>query len=373
MNANRYEMYNDNPFKLGLFGANCSSGRAINKLPERWLADWDSCEKMAKLADEGGIDFILPIGRWKGYGGETDFQGTTFETITWATGLLAHTKHLTVFGTVHAPLFNPMVAAKQIVTADHVGHGRFGLNIVVGWNEPEFQMSGIQQREHGDRYEYAEEWISAIKKMWNEKEPFDYDEEYLHLKNVVAKPKLHADSSPLIINAGQSATGRAFALRHCHAFFTNFREADVKKSAEFVAQFKSDAKALGRDANVYTQGHVVCRPTRKEAEDYFHYLTTEGVDFEAIESVLQLKNITRDNTPDYDEYVRNLPPKNVGYPIIGSPDDVTEKFMRMHAAGLSGIAFSLVNYVDELPLIVDEVIPRLRKASVKTPPLQNNE
>jgi hypothetical protein len=32
MNSNRYQMYNDNPFKLGLFGANCSSGRAINKL-----------------------------------------------------------------------------------------------------------------------------------------------------------------------------------------------------------------------------------------------------------------------------------------------------------------------------------------------------
>ena len=41
-----------------------------------------------------------------------------------------------------------MVAAKQIVTADHVGRGRFGLNIVVGWNEPEFQMSGIAQRDH---------------------------------------------------------------------------------------------------------------------------------------------------------------------------------------------------------------------------------
>jgi len=44
----------------------------------------------------------------------------------------------------------------------------------------------------------------------------------------------------------------------------------------------------------------------------------------------------------------------------------------MHAAGLSGIAFSLVNYVDELPLIVDEVIPRLRNAGLKTPQLPNN-
>src|SRR4051812_23637880 len=78
MTPGRYQMYNDNRFKLGLFGANCSSGRAINKTPERWLADWASCSQMAKIADEGGIDFILPIGRWKGYGGPTNFQGVTY-------------------------------------------------------------------------------------------------------------------------------------------------------------------------------------------------------------------------------------------------------------------------------------------------------
>ena len=35
-----------------------------------------------------------------------------------------------------------------MVTADHVGEGRFGLNIVVGWNEGEFEMFGVEQREH---------------------------------------------------------------------------------------------------------------------------------------------------------------------------------------------------------------------------------
>lgn len=366
MIASRYQMYNTNAFKLGLFGANCSSGRAWNVLPERWMADWDSCETMAKMADEGGMDFILPIGRWKGYGGATDFQGTTFETITWATGLLAHTKQITVFGTVHAPLFNPLVAAKQMVTADHVGRGRFGLNIVVGWNEPEFQMAGIRQRDHGGRYEYADEWISSMKRMWSDTEPFDHDGEYLHLRQVVAKPKLYRDNAPLIINAGQSETGRDFAMRHCHAFFTNFREADVQRSADFVTKFKADAKAQqGRDVDVYTQGHVVCRPTRKEAEDYFHYLTTEGADYGALTEALRLKGITPDNTPDFERQLKDLPPRNVGYPIVGSPDDVAEKFARMHGAGLSGVAFSLVHYVHELPLIVQDVLPRMEKLGLR--------
>ena len=52
-----------------------------------------------------------------------------------------------MFGTVHAPLFHPIIAAKQCVTADHIGQGRFGLNIVAGWNEGEFEMFGVQQRD----------------------------------------------------------------------------------------------------------------------------------------------------------------------------------------------------------------------------------
>src|SRR5271156_6204008 len=129
----RVAMYGRNALKLGFFGTNCSSGRTMTTIPERWSASWEDNVRFAKMADEAGIDFLLPIARWKGYGGDTDYQGTTFETITWATGLLAQTERIVVFGTVHAPLFPPIIAAKQMVTADHVGEGRFGLNIVCGW------------------------------------------------------------------------------------------------------------------------------------------------------------------------------------------------------------------------------------------------
>ena len=38
-----------------------------------------------------------------------------------------------------------VLAAEQIATADHIGRGRFGLNIVCGWNQAEFDMFGIEQ------------------------------------------------------------------------------------------------------------------------------------------------------------------------------------------------------------------------------------
>src|SRR5712691_7182891 len=204
----RVAMHNANRLKIGLFGSNCSSGRAVTTVGERWSGNWADNLKLARVADEAGIDFLLPVARWKGYGGDTDYQGTTLETLTWASGLLASTKRITVFGTVHAPLFNPVIAAKECVTADQIGEGRFGLNLVVGWNEDEFEMFGVQQREHEARYEFAQEWLDVLKLMWSPQEEFDFEGSYLKLKGVRAKPKPAGGTRPLIMNAGSSATGR---------------------------------------------------------------------------------------------------------------------------------------------------------------------
>src|SRR5437764_14543711 len=216
----RIAMYNPNVLKIGIFGANCSSGRSATKVPERWSASWPDCRRLARMADEAGIDFMLPIGRWKGYGGATDFHGSTLETITWAVGLLCATERMTVFGTVHAPLFHPLIAAKEFVTADHIGEGRFGLNLVVGWNEGEFEMFGVSQREHEERYAFAQEWLDAVMRAWSELDTFDFAGHYLKLSGVRAKPKPYGGTRPIIMNAGSSATGQAVALRNCDAYFT---------------------------------------------------------------------------------------------------------------------------------------------------------
>src|ERR1700730_14918976 len=180
----RTSLYNGNALKIGVFGANCSSGRSATKVPERWSASWPDCLKLARLAEAAGIDFMLPIGRWKGYGGDTDFHGTTLETVTWAAGLLAATERITVFGTVHAPLFNPIIAAKEFVTVDHIGEGRFGLKLVVGWNEGEVGKVGHIPGAHAARYGFAQEWLHAVKQAWSAPGEFDFEGQFLKLKGV---------------------------------------------------------------------------------------------------------------------------------------------------------------------------------------------
>ncbi|HPD91867.1 MAG TPA: LLM class flavin-dependent oxidoreductase [Pararhodobacter sp.] len=90
-------------FKLGTFSTNCSSGMTVSKAPERWVNSWENNLTLARMLDDAGIDFMLPIARWIGYGGETDFHGGVLETVTWATALLASTRNLTVFARRSTP------------------------------------------------------------------------------------------------------------------------------------------------------------------------------------------------------------------------------------------------------------------------------
>ena len=69
---------NGNALKLGLVGTNCSSGRTYATISERWDATWENNVKLAQLADGLGIECMVPIARWKGYGGESNPNGSSF-------------------------------------------------------------------------------------------------------------------------------------------------------------------------------------------------------------------------------------------------------------------------------------------------------
>ena len=360
-----------NRLKLGLFGANCSSGRAVTMVPERWSGEWADCVRLAQMADRAGTEFMLPIGRWKGYGGETDYQGATSETVTWACGLLAKTERLTVFGTVHAPLFPPLIAAKQFVTADHIGEGRFGLNLVCGWNEGEFEMFGATLRDHEARYAYAQEWLEIVKLAWSPCEDFDFEGRSFRLKGVRAKPKPYGGTRPLIMNAGASSTGQAFAIRNCDALFSTIsRGISFKETVQHVDDVRARARQFGREIDVYTVGVVTCRPTAREAVDYYRHCIVEHADWAAVDNILAMKNITpQTHAPEEFRRVREHQANGMGgLPLVGDPDTVALYLAKLASFGLAGIAVSFVNYLDELPYFCAEVLPRLARAGLREQP-----
>jgi dimethylsulfone monooxygenase len=356
-------MQNSNRFKLGLFGMNCS-GSFATTAPERWQAGWPENLEAARLADEAGLEFILPIARWMGYGGQTDRQGTSFETLSWASALLAATDEIVAFSTIHVPLVHPVFAAKAIATADHVGEGRFGINIVSGWNVEEFAMFGIPLREHDERYDYSAEWVAVLNRIYASSERFDFEGKYFNLKNVEGKPKPYGNRRPMLMSAGSSPAGRKFAVEHTDCLFMVITE-DARIASD-VAQARAIAGA--EKIGLYASGHLLCRATVKETEEYYHYLVREKGDWEAAEQIIA-KRAAGGSQSLSPELMRKMKERVISggatFPVIGSYDQVAEKFLRLSEAGLDGMALILVNYVREMPMLRDEVLPRLERLKIR--------
>lgn len=372
----RLSMGTTNALKLGFFGANVSSGKNATTVPERWRATWDDNVRLAELADEAGFEFFLPIGRWRGYGGATGYQETSLETITWAAAILARTERIHVFGTVHVPLFHPVIAAKQMVTADQVGHGRFGLNIVCGWSEDEFQMFGIAGMGHTERYELGQEWLDTVRRMWTDPDDFDVDGKYFQLRQVRSKPKPYGDDLPAIMNAGSSEIGRAFALRNCDAFFTSVRASTVDdrsgvitpaidKVGDTLRDVRAKADAMGRRIGIFTNVNIICKPTNAEAMEYYRYVLEEHADWDAIDGQITAGGTVKDlGDPAYvarrQNHIRQ-------FPVIGDPDRVAGLLAELSRVGFDGIGITTVNFLDDFAMLRDAVLPRLEAAGLRAP------
>ena len=158
-----HPMHGPNRFKLGVFSANADGGLTLTRVPERWPATWKGIVAVAQMADRAGIEFFLPIARWKGFGGEMNSREWSFETLTFAAALAGVTENIALFSTVHVPMVHPVFAAKAMATIDHASDGRAGLNIVCGWNPEEFAAFGLEVG--GDRYEQGLEWFEVMRRI----------------------------------------------------------------------------------------------------------------------------------------------------------------------------------------------------------------
>ena len=74
--------------KLGVMAFNCSHGSTVTMADGVWPMNWADNATLAKMVDQSGMEVLLPVGRWKGYGGETNFNNRTFESFTWHPALV---------------------------------------------------------------------------------------------------------------------------------------------------------------------------------------------------------------------------------------------------------------------------------------------
>jgi alkanesulfonate monooxygenase SsuD/methylene tetrahydromethanopterin reductase-like flavin-dependent oxidoreductase (luciferase family) len=246
----------------------------LTRVGERWRAKWADVVAVVQMADCAGLEFFLPIARWKGFGGVTNSREWSFETLTEAAALAGLTERIALFATVHVPMVHPVFAAKALATIDHASHGRAGLNIVCGWNPEEFACFGLPMIE--DRYGQGLEWSEILSRIYTEPAPFDFKGKYYDLSGVSGKPRPVQTPRPVTLNAGFSSPGRDFAARAADFLFTTFIEIDAGRAQ--IDDMHRRAEAAGRQMGVYTTCHVVCRSTQDEAESYYEHYAVEMED-----------------------------------------------------------------------------------------------
>jgi dimethylsulfone monooxygenase len=358
-------MRNANRFKLGLFSINADGGTTFTKVANRWRAEWSGIELAAQTADAAGLEFLLPVARWKGYGGETKVRAASFETLTHAAALAAITRRIAIFSTVHVPLVHPVFAAKALMTIDHVSRGRAGLNIVCGWNQEEFDMFGHRQSEHGDRYEQGFEWFSVLLRIFASDVPFDHDGKYYKPKQVIGAPPPVQRPRPVTLSAAFSPAGRRFAAASSDYLFTALRSFESAKP--HIAEINRLAAEAGRAVGVLTTTHVVCRETDAEAQRYYDYYAGEMADHEAVDIHERMKDAHYGAVePAAVKLERQRYAGGTGsYPLIGRPETIVEEIINIHALGFSGATLSFVNFNEELPYFLERVLPLLRQAGLR--------
>lgn len=166
-------------------------------------------------------------------------------------------------------------------TIDSIAPGRFGINIVTGWQTAEYEQMSLWPGPayFGYRYKYATEYVQVMKDLWNDGVS-DRKGEHFTMNDCKMLPK---PSSPIkIVAAGQSPSGLKFAAEHCDYNFT--AGSGHNTPSAFAAgnnNLVEAAKTAGRDVGAIVLFMIIADETDEAAEAKWQ-LYKDGIDEEAV-------------------------------------------------------------------------------------------
>ena len=336
-------VFNSRKLKLGTFQTNLDYGCLMADVEGRLKISWPNTVALARLADEMEFEALVPVARWRGFGGRLNPAGPGFETYTWASGIAASTNAAGVVATSHCSINHPIIAAKQGAVIDHISNGRMILNIVTGWNKPEIDMFGVEMLPHDERYDMAEEWLAIVKRLWTEDDEFDHEGKYYRIVKGYLQPKPIQRPFPAIMNAGGSERGRHFAGKYCDLVFTALGSPDFEKNKAQVDAYRKLAREeYSREIAVWTSANIVQAETEAEARRFDKYIVSEKGDWEAVTFALATLGL---NAKTFSaEALKHLKELFIagwgGYPLIGTKEQVVDGLKMLSAMGLDGVLLS---------------------------------
>jgi alkanesulfonate monooxygenase SsuD/methylene tetrahydromethanopterin reductase-like flavin-dependent oxidoreductase (luciferase family) len=362
--------FSDRRLKLGTFQTNLDSGCVMSALEGRLDITWPNTVVLARLADEMELEAIVPVARWQGFEGATNPQGRGFEAYTWAAGIGALTAKSGVFATSHVSLNHPIIAAKQSTVIDHITDGRYTLNVVTGWNQPEIDMFGQTMLGHAERYACAEEWLAIVKRLWTEDDAFDHEGTFYRIRKGYLQPKPIQDPCPAIMNAGASERGRHFAAKHCDLVYTVIRTGGLDECRAHVQAYHRLAREeYGREVRVWTLANIVQGETEKEAREFYDDYVHRKGDWEAARNMIDtfMLEINQRNVPP--ERIKPLQEAFIqgwgGIPLIGTKEQIVDGLVALSRAGLDGVLLCWPRFEQGMREFRDVTYPLVQQAGLR--------
>ena len=266
---------------IGVFIPIGSNGWLISTTSPQYRPSFDLNRTVVEKAEAFGFDFALSMIKLRGFGGPSQFWDYNLESFTLMAGLAAVTKRIKLFASVAVLTMPPPFAARMVSTIDSISHGRFGLNIVSGWQKAEYDQMGIWpgQEFYEHRYEYCAEYVKIMRELW-ETGKSDFKGRFFQMDDCRMLPQ---PSAPIeIICAAQSDKGTKFAAEYGdYNFCTSSGVNQPTKFAPSVTRLVAETERTGRDVGALVLMMVVADETDEAAmAKWEHYRA--GADHEAL-------------------------------------------------------------------------------------------
>lgn len=229
--------------------------------------------RLAQLAEDAKFDSIFFADGQVAIGtGEFRASGQ-LEPLTLLTAVAGATSRIGLIATASTTYNEPYALARRFATVDHVSGGRAGWNIVTSATQEEAENFSLADRPlQATRYERADEFLDVATKLWDswaddhqvgDKEAgvwgdptrlraIDHVGTHFRVAGPLNVPR-PVQGYPLLVQAGASEQGRAFAAKHAEAIFVAHQT--LEQAQEFYADIKAQVAAAGRHPD-----HVVVLP-----------------------------------------------------------------------------------------------------------------
>lgn len=248
--------------------------------------------------------------------------------------LTSATEHIGVAVTMSTIQYPPFLAARSLVTLDHLTKGRAGVNVVTSVTHRVAQNFGYEQHfDHAERYAMAEEWMDVVSALWESWEPdalvhnrnepryadytkvhpIDFVGKYFRCRgplNTIPGPQRR----PVVAQAGNSIPGRELAARNADTML-----ALAKNPAEMKAlRTDMDARLIkhGRrpeDLKILFMAVPFLGDTDRDAQERFDRVDAAKKDPNSIEQRLWYLSYVSGGVVDYAKYDLDGPvPQKLG-------------------------------------------------------------